>query len=77
MVAEKIKKYIDMKGIKQTFLVENTTMNANQIHLSLNGKRTLGADEYVEICDALRVSLNTFIPESSTDFTLPPQEVTQ
>lgn len=60
-VYEKIKKYMEDKGIKQTYVSEKTGIPENTLSMILNGKRNLGADEMVEIFKALEVTPNDII----------------
>lgn len=63
MVGKRIKKYLDSKGIKQNFLVEKTSMNANQISDICNSSRKIDCVEYYEICKALDVPLDFFMKD--------------
>lgn len=58
MLGRKIKKYMDSKGIKQTFLAEKTKMSLQTVNAILNGNRKIEATEYFKICQALEISLD-------------------
>ena len=61
MIYMSISRYMWEKGIKQTYLADNTTLSKQAISGILNGNRRLTVDEYVEICDALNVSVDYFL----------------
>ena len=61
MIAERIEAYIDEKGIKRTAISEAIGISPQSLGMSLKGKRKLTAEEYVEICDFLRVPYSEFI----------------
>jgi len=61
VVGEKIKNYLEQNGIKQTFLSEKTGIPMAKLNLSLNGKRRLDFDEYVNICSALALRTDFFL----------------
>lgn len=61
MINENIRKYMDNKGIKQTFISSRTGMNRTAVSMALSGKRNLKVEEYTKICDALSVPYATFI----------------
>ncbi len=60
-VYEKVSKYISENGIKQKFISDKTGIPENVLSMMLNGKRKIGADEFVEIILALNVDANYFI----------------
>lgn len=60
-INEKIKKYLEEHGIKQSFLVEKTGMSNWTISNILNEKRKLTAPELREISKALNVDPNIFL----------------
>jgi len=64
MLTASIKEYIDKQGIKKKHVAEKAGMTENALHLALNGKRKLLADEYVSICRALGVSYDRFIKKT-------------
>ncbi len=61
MICTEIKKYITENGIKFAFVAEKSGMSANVFSGILNGKRSLKAEEYVNICRALNVPLDKFV----------------
>ena len=63
MLGLKIKKYMDAKGIKQTFLADKTGMSTQIVNEILNGNRKIEAVEYYSICKALDRPLNYFMEE--------------
>ena len=60
MLGIEIKKYLDAKGITQTFVAKKTGIAINTLNAMLNGNRGISAIEYFSICDALEISLDTF-----------------
>lgn len=58
--------YLENNGITQTYLSERSGMTTNALNLSLKGKRKLTADEYIKICDALKVPYDLFVKKSWT-----------
>lgn len=66
MIGLKVKKYLDEKGIKYSFLSEKIGMPMNLLSPLLNGKRKMSVEEYFTICEALGVSVDTFSPENES-----------
>ena len=62
MKGSDIKKYMDENGIKQCFVSRMTGIPANVLNMILNDNRKIEANEYMKICDALRVPLEQFRP---------------
>ena len=60
-VGQKIKNYIDEKGISQAHLSRKTNIPVAKLNLALNGKRRLSFEEYEKICWALGVAVGTFL----------------
>lgn len=60
MIATNIKKYLESKGIKQSFISEKTGIPLAALNATLNGNRKIQVDEYFSICDALNVDLDFF-----------------
>lgn len=58
---EKVKKYLESKGISQVFLSEKSGIPVPKLNLALNGKRKLTFSEYESICWALEVGVDTFL----------------
>ena len=53
MLGNRIKEYLDSKGIRYSYLSERTGIPANILSPMLNGKREIKALEYFSICSAL------------------------
>lgn len=53
--------YLRDNGITQSHLAEKSGITANALSLSLSGKRKLLADEYIKICDVLKVPYDLFV----------------
>lgn len=64
-VYQKIKQYMDEKGIKQNYVSEKSEIPENTLSMILNGKRKLDADEFIRIVLALDVSPDLFIPSKN------------
>lgn len=60
MVYQKIREYLENNGIQQAFLARKAGMTKAAISSSLRGERNLTAEEYLDICHALGVSVDTF-----------------
>ena len=60
MIAERIKEYIEEKGIKQTAIASATGMSKVAVSETLNGNRTLTAEELSRICRFLEVPCERF-----------------
>lgn len=61
MVGEKIKKYLQDNGIKQTFLAEKTGLSNSQISDICINDRKIDCVEYYKICRALNLPLEYFM----------------
>lgn len=57
----KIKRYLESKGITQSFLSAKCGIPAAKLNLALNGKRRLTFSEYESICWALGVGAGEFL----------------
>ena len=68
MIAERIKEYVDEKGIKQIAIANATGMSKVAVSETLNGNRTLTAEELSRICRFLEVPCERFFDP------IPPQE---
>ncbi len=64
MVAQKLAQYIEDKGIKQKAIADAIGISPQALSSTLAGKRTLGADEYRDICRFLEVPYARFMDES-------------
>lgn len=62
-LGQKIKKFIDEHGIKQTFLAEQAEVSDSVMSKMLNNQLNIDAVQYYKICKALRVSLNYFFED--------------
>lgn len=60
MLNQRIKKFMEERGIKQSFLKKQLGMKASTVNALLNGNRGISAEEYFKICDALKVPLEYF-----------------
>lgn len=62
MKGSDIKKYLKENGIKQSFVSERTGIPAPILNMMLNDNRKIEANEYMQICEAIGVSLDYFKP---------------
>lgn len=60
MYGEKIKAYLDEKGIKYTFVANEAGIPLNTLSAMLNCKRKISVEEYFTICIVLNVDANYF-----------------
>lgn len=65
MLGNRIKEYLDSKGIRYSYLSEKTGIPANILSPMLNGKREIKALEYFSICFALDIPLETFAEDQA------------
>lgn len=65
MIAEQIREYIEEKGIKQIAIAKATGMSKVAVSETLNGNRTLTAEEMKRICNFLEVPCERFFNESA------------
>lgn len=63
MVGARIKAYLQSKGIKQIWLTEKTGLTKDAVSDIVNNDRRIEVTEYVRICMALGVPLETFVKE--------------
>ncbi len=61
MIAKRIKRYVTERGIKQTAIANAIGMSKVALSETLNGNRTLTAEEYARICDFLEVPYEKFM----------------
>ena len=61
MIGLRIKKYLDENGIKYSFISKKTGIPMNILSPLLNGKKKMSVEQYILICDAIGVDLNTFV----------------
>lgn len=57
-VNEKLKFFVERNGIKQSFIVSQTGFSKNKVSQTLNGKRTISAEELEIFCNALNITPN-------------------
>ncbi|MCD7733003.1 MAG: helix-turn-helix domain-containing protein [Oscillospiraceae bacterium] len=69
MLNQSIKKFMEERGIKQSFLKEQLGMKASTVNALLNGDRKISAEEYFKICNALKVPLDYFKSDLTDDNT--------
>ena len=62
-VGERIKEYIQERGIKQRFLSEKAGVDDSKMSKILNGTLDIGLVEYYRLCQALDVPMETFVKE--------------
>lgn len=62
-----IKRYLEEKGISQTFISKKTGIPAPKLNLALNGNRRLTLEEYTLICWALEVNPDKFLKPRMPD----------
>ena len=60
MIYERIAKFVEENGIKQSALAEKTGMTKQALSNSLRGLRKITAEEYAAICRALKKSPSFF-----------------
>lgn len=60
MKGSDIKKHLEEKGIKQSYVSEKTGIPAPILNMMLNGNRKIEVNEYMKICDAIGVPLDQF-----------------
>lgn len=60
-ITENILRYLQERGIKQSWLASRICMNGPTLNRKLNGRAKLYADEYKAICDALKVGYDEFM----------------
>ena len=65
MIGKRIKAYLDDCGIKYTRVSEKTGIPINILSPMLNEKREIKAEEYINICHALDIPLETFAQEEN------------
>jgi plasmid maintenance system antidote protein VapI len=62
-IGEKVKEYVQERGIKQRFLAEKVGVDDSKISKFLNGTQDIGVLEYFKLCEALDVPMEKFIKE--------------
>ena len=66
MVRDNIVKYLKSNGIKQTFIANGIGISQAAMSSLAKGERDLDVEEYVKICDLLKVNYDFFIDSSVT-----------
>ena len=61
MVNNRIKQFIEEKGIKQAFVANKVGMSPSQFNLLCNTERKIDCVTYYKICRALDVPLEYFV----------------
>lgn len=57
MVAQRIKRIVDDKGVSYTYIANKTGLSVDAISKSFLGKRRMTADEMISICAAVGIDL--------------------
>lgn len=65
VVAENIRSYLKEKGIMFAAVADKAGMRKDSFTNCMNGKRKITVDEYIRICNALEVPLDTFCNQSA------------
>lgn len=60
MFGNKIKTYINNKGITQSHIAEKAGIPINTFNAMMNNKRKITVEEYVAICNVLEVDATYF-----------------
>ena len=60
MLANIIKKYLDDNGIKYSFIASEVGMSIKVFSAMLSGNRKMVAEEFIDICRALKTDPNYF-----------------
>ena len=64
-VARRIKEYLEINGVKQSFVAEKAGIDNAIFNNILNGKQRLTVDRLLLICKALNVKPEFFLNENS------------
>ncbi len=56
-----VKKYLDEKGISQTYVSKKTGIPLPKLNMALNGHRRMTFLEYELVCGALEVNTDKFL----------------
>lgn len=59
-VRDKINNYLKDNGIKRSYIIKESGMTKDAFSLVMVKKRKLSIDEYISICNVLKVPLDTF-----------------
>ena len=60
MAGQLIKKHLDENGIKYSFIANALGISINVLSTMLSGKRKIAVEEFVDICELLKVDTNYF-----------------
>ena len=66
MIGQRIGEYLTDHGITQAFLAEKARMTPMSVSMSVQGNRKISAEEYIRICRALKLSLDYFAEDDTT-----------
>lgn len=64
-INEQLNKYVEEKGIKQSYIARETGLTADTVSKIMNGNRRILADEFLIICRALDIDPNIFRNKSA------------
>ncbi|MDE5909816.1 MAG: helix-turn-helix transcriptional regulator [Lachnospiraceae bacterium] len=59
--SDKMKKYVELSGIKQKAISEKSGLSESALSLILQGKRRCEIGEYATICEVLGVNTDKFL----------------
>lgn len=57
--AQKLKRAIEERGVMRTFISKKTGIPLDALSKTFSGKRRLTADEFIAICGALEIDMNS------------------
>lgn len=66
-IGKEIKRYLEDRGIKQTFLADQINLHPGSLNRTLQGKRSLKADEFIAICTVLNKTPDYFTDTHSKE----------
>jgi len=66
MLGLNIKGYLDMNGIKYSHISAKAGIPMNVLSPMLNSKRRIYADQYHDICEVLKVPMETFFRQQKS-----------
>lgn len=61
-IYQKVRGYMDSRGIKHSVVARKSGIAPKTFSAIMNGKRTMYADDFEAICNALGVNATEFIP---------------
>lgn len=64
-VNQKLNNFICERGIKQSYIAEQTGISKDAISKILRGKRKITADEFLRICNSVQIDPNIFRAENT------------